>query len=305
MRPRHLISTDDLSNEDVQYILQQAAQLLPMARKEVVTDMLGGAIMASLFFEPSTRTRFSFTSAMMRLGGQVISDSSMATTSSVTKGETYQDTARMVSTFADAIVVRHPELKAIEELAEGSSVPVINAGAGADTHPTQALLDLFTIIWEKESIDGLTIGLVGDLKYSRVLHSQIRLFSRYSNLKFLLVAPSKKLALPKEYEELITERGHAFKVVDSLEEALPEMDVVSMTRFQKERFGKEKVAKNFCLDAKMMKHVKEDAIVIAPLPRCDEMPPEIDDDPRCKYFDQVQYGVAVRMGILKWALGVE
>ena len=264
-------------------------------------DVLHGKIMATLFFEPSTRTRFSFESAMLRLGGRVISNADMANTSSLKKQETLEDTGRTVSQMADVIVMRHPDAGSVAKLASFCDVPVINGGDGPSDHPTQGLLDLYTIWKEKGSLDGLTVGMVGDLKFGRVVHSQCKLLKEF-DVKFIFVSP-KGLEVPAEIAEELADAGCEIELSENLEEIIEKMDVISMTRVQEERFEDksdyEKYAGAYVLDESLMKKAKNDAIVIHPLPRVDEISPEVDEDPRAKYFEQPKNGVAVRMALLK------
>jgi len=262
-------------------------------------SVLNGKIMAALFFEPSTRTRFSFEAAMLRLGGSVISNADMLKTSSATKKETLYDTGKVISQMADVIVMRHPEAGSVAELAKGSSVPVINAGDGANEHPTQALMDLFTIWMEKGTLDGLKIGLVGDLKYGRVPHSQFDLLKHFDS-EIVLISP-ESLKMPEGILE-----GRDCVEVDNLSEVIGDLDVIAMSRVQKERFDDEseyeRVAGSYVLNGALMEMAKSDAIVIHPLPRVDEIALEVDSDPRAKYFDQVAYGVSLRKALLKSVL---
>lgn len=263
-------------------------------------DMMKGKILATLFFEPSTRTRFSFEAAMLRLGGKVISNADMMETSSFKKMEDLYDTGKVVSQIADVIVVRHPEAGSVEELAKGSDVPVINAGDGPAQHPSQALLDVYTIWKEKGTLDGLCVGMVGDLKYGRVPHSQCDLLKHF-DVKFVFVSP-EGLKMPDEILMELREAGRNITVTEKLADVIGEMDVISMTRIQKERFEDEKEYKKYAgfyiLNDKLMKNAKKDAIVIHPLPRVDEISKEVDSDPRAKYFEQVKNGVAIRMAML-------
>ncbi|OGJ44095.1 aspartate carbamoyltransferase [Candidatus Peregrinibacteria bacterium RIFOXYB2_FULL_33_20] len=266
-----------------------------------------GKILATVFWEPSTRTRFSFETAMLKLGGKVISNYSMETSSSITKGETLYDTAKTISSFADIIAMRHPKEGAVAEFAKGSSVPVINAGDGSGDHPTQALLDIYTI-WKwrnysdfKSAFGELTIGMVGDLKNSRVVHSQIELL-KFFGCKFILVAPNA-LKLPQKYKDLMKENHCEFSETENLEKVIGDFDVLSDTRIQQERFESEEEFKKYRtfyqIDKKMMTKAKQEMIVIAPLPRFGELLEEVDSDPRAKYFEQVRNGVIVRMALIK------
>lgn len=295
---QHILSTNQFDKDSMSALFAEAREM------EKVLDaggseLLSGKIMATIFFEPSTRTRFSFETAMLRLGGKVVSNPDMMKNSSVTKMETLQDTARAISKIVDVIVARHPEPGSVRMLAEGSEVPVLNGGDGSAEHPSQGLLDLYTMWKEFGALDGLTIGMVGDLKNSRVLHSQCDLLKHY-DVKFILVSP-RELALPAEMKE-----GLDLVESEDLAAVVGQMDVLSQNRLQKERFDKpedcEKFRGLFRVDAELMKNAKEKMIILNPLPRVDELATELDADPRARYFDQVRNGVALRMALLKWVL---
>lgn len=269
-------------------------------------NLAEGKILATLFYEPSTRTRFSFETAMLRLGGMVISNADMGATSSAKKGETLYDTGKMVSTFADIIAMRHPQTGSVAELAKGSSVPVVNAGDGAGDHPTQGLLDIFTIRKSLGRLNELTIAMVGDLKNSRVVHSQCEYLMHFENVKFLLVSP-EGLKLPAEMVQRLRSK---FEVVETekLEEVMAICDVLSHTRIQEERFSTQeeylKYKGVYVLTPELMTKAKPTMVVIHPLPRVDEIDLAVDSDPRAKYFVQPTYGVAVRMAIVAKLLGL-
>lgn len=292
LKGQHILSTKQFDRETLIALFEEA-------KKMEQNDFLRGKVMATLFFEPSTRTRFSFETAMNKMGGDVITNADMMKTSSTTKLETLQDTGKVVSQMADVIVMRHPESGSVAELAEGSDVPVINAGDGASEHPTQALLDLYTIWKEKGTLDGLTIGMVGDLKFGRVPHSDCDLLKHF-DVNFVFVSPDA-LKMPGELTE-----GLEYEEGEDLEALIGKMDVIAMTRIQKERFDSEeeyeKYAGSYVLDKELMSRAKDDAIVLHPLPRVDEISVEVDGDPRAKYFDQVKNGVYVRMALLKKVL---
>jgi len=293
-RFRHLISIDDLSKDDIIYILDKAEEFEDVARGKRKCNILEGKILANLFFEPSTRTRMSFEVAMKRLGGDVINMTAQEA-SSIAKGETLADTIKVVSKYVDAIVIRHPLEGSARFAAEYSDVPVINGGDGAGQHPTQTLLDLYTI--RKEcNLENLKIALMGDLKYSRTVHSLIKALTLF-NAKIYLISP-ESLRLPDEFLEEL--KGN-FEVV-KLEEVIDEIDVLYVTRIQKERFLDEeeykKVAGSYKITVDILKNAKEDLIIMHPLPRVDEIDPEVDKTKHCKYFEQAFYGVPVRMAIL-------
>lgn len=300
---QHILSTKQFDKQALLEILAEAKEM-----EKVIalggSDILSKKIMATIFFEPSTRTRFSFETAMHRLGGRVISNADMMGTSSVKKRETLKDTGKMVSQFADVVVMRHPQAGAVAELASFSDVPVMNAGDGPADHPTQGLLDLYTIWKNKGGFDGLTIGMVGDLKYGRVVHSEADLL-KYFGVKMIFVTP-KGLEMPRDIVEDLRAAGCDVTEVEDLEAVIGELDVISMTRIQEERFESVEEYKKYegayVLDREMLAKAKSDAIVLHPLPRVDEISTDIDDDPRSKYFEQVRNGVAIRMALLKKVL---
>jgi aspartate carbamoyltransferase catalytic subunit len=290
---QHILSTKQFDKDGLLALFEEAK------RMESEGGDLNGKLMATLFYEPSTRTRFSFEAAMNRLGGKVMSNADMITTSAHTKRETLEDTGKVVSKIVDVIVMRHPEKGSVAKLAEKSEVPVINAGDGASEHPTQGLLDLYTVWKEKGTLDGLVWGMVGDLKNSRVFHSQADLM-RHFDVKFVLVSP-EGLEMPTDYI------NGEFRESNDLASVIGDMDVVSTNRIQEERFATTEEAEKYrgalVLDEVMMRGAKEDAVVLNPLPRVDEITVGVDDDPRAKYFDQVENGVYVRMALLKKVLG--
>ncbi len=292
---RHLISIDDLDRDDIIYILNKAETFEDVAKGKRKLQILEGKILANLFFEPSTRTRVSFEVAMKRLGGDVINITAQEATS-IAKGETLADTIKVVSKYADAIVIRHPLEGAARFAAENSEVPVINAGDGAGQHPTQTLLDLYTIRKECGKLDGISIALVGDLRYSRTIHSLIRALTLFE-IEIHLVSP-ELLSLPKEFLEGI--RGNVKK--SNLEQIINEIDVLYVTRIQKERFLDEeeyrKVAGSYRITTDLLKRAKDNLIIMHPLPRVDEVEVTVDFTKHAKYFQQAFYGVPVRMAIL-------
>jgi aspartate carbamoyltransferase catalytic subunit len=298
---RDVISIRDFSREEIDYILKVAGEIEHLAKTG--SDILKGRIMATLFFEPSTRTRLSFEAAMYKLGGSVIGFSEPEI-SSIRKGENLADTIRVVENYADVIVLRHPFEGAARFAAEYASVPVINAGSGAEEHPTQALLDLYTILKEKGRIDGLTIALMGDLRYGRTVHSLAYALSLY-NVKLLLVSP-ELLRIRREVLEDIKNRVNVYEHTN-IEDVLPEVDVLYVTRIQKERFPDlaeyAKVKGSYKLDLKVLRKAKSDLIILHPLPRVDEISVEVDSTPFAKYFQQVKNGLVTRMALLALILG--
>ncbi len=298
---RSIISIKDFTQEDMEYIFSIADSMESIAKKG--SEMLKGKIMAALFFEPSTRTRLSFESAMKRLGGEVIGFSEAKGTS-VEKGENLADTIRVVENYADLIVIRHPLEGAARLASEFSKVPIINAGSGAEEHPTQAMLDLYTIKKEKGYLDGLNIALVGDLRYGRTTHSLAYALALY-NVNLFLVSP-ELLKMRREVVEDI-EKKIFVKELNDLNEILPILDVIYITRIQEERFADPaeyaKVKNSYRLTAKDLEKAKKDVIVMHPLPRIDEVSFDVDKLPCAKYFKQVWYGLLLRMALLSTILG--
>jgi aspartate carbamoyltransferase catalytic subunit len=301
---RDVVSIRDLSKEEILFILDHAAKAMPVAKGERRSQALEGRLLATLFFEPSTRTRLSFETAMHRLGGSVIGFSDASGTS-VAKGETLADTIRMAESYADAIVLRHPHEGAAKLAADFSSKPVINAGDGAGQHPTQTLLDLFTIRMEKGEIADNNIVLVGDLKYGRTVHSLSYALSLFG-ANITLVAPPS-LQMPHEIVSHLKEMGGRFNQAENLESVIPGADVLYVTRIQKERFPDpeeyRKVEGAFRIDNTLLANAKRSLIVMHPLPRVNEIAPEVDASPHCRYFKQAFYGVPVRMALLSLILG--
>ena len=296
---KHLIDPTDLSKAETDEIVALAEDIIE--NRERYRDLCAHRKLATLFYEPSTRTRLSFTAAMMELGGNVLGFSD-ARSSSVSKGETVQDTVRVVGCFADVIAMRHYIEGAPQAAAEVSPVPIINAGDGSHSHPTQTLTDLLTIKRELGHIDGITIGFCGDLKFGRTVHSLIKALARYEGIKVVLIAPDE-LRLPDYIKQDVCERmGISYREVHTIEEVMPELDVLYMTRVQKERFLDEeefdRVKDSFVLDAARMTLAKPDMAVLHPLPRVNEILPEVDADPRAAYFRQVENGKFVRMALI-------
>lgn len=302
---RHLISPMDLTVDETDALLALADRIVDDPK--AFAHKCDGKKLATLFFEPSTRTRLSFEAAMLELGGGVLGFSS-ADSSSASKGESVADTARTVSCYADIIAMRHPKEGAATVAAAKSTVPVINAGDGGHHHPTQTLTDLLTIHRLKGGLDHLTLGLCGDLKFGRTVHSLIKAMCRYQGVRFLLVSPPE-LRVPHYIRDDLRAGGFDFQEVESLEDAIGEMDVLYMTRVQRERFFNEedyiRLRDSYILDAAKMKLAREDMIVLHPLPRVNEIAVEVDDDPRAKYFDQVLFGKYVRMALIMTLLEVE
>ena len=299
---RDIISIKDFNREEIDYILKVASKMEPIAKTG--SEMLKGKILATLFFEPSTRTRLSFESAMHRLGGATIGFAE-AEIASVKKGENLADTVRTVENYADVIALRHPLEGAARLAAEFAEVPIINAGSGAEEHPTQALLDLYTIMKEKNRIDGLSIALMGDLRYGRTVHSLAYALSMY-DVKLYLISPDI-LRMRKEVLKTLKEKKVEAVEKSRIEDVIGELDVLYVTRIQKERFPDPaeyaKVRGSYRIDLETLKDAKEDLVILHPLPRVDEIAPEVDSTPHARYFRQVWNGMIVRMALLALILG--
>ena len=302
---KHLLSPLDLSVSELTDLLDLARDISKDPKK--YSHVCDGKKLATLFYEPSTRTRLSFESAMLNLGGSVLGFSS-ANSSSASKGESVSDTIRVISCYADICAMRHPKEGAPMVAASKSSIPVINAGDGGHQHPTQTLTDLMTIRELRGSLDNFTIGLCGDLKFGRTVHSLINSLVRYSNVRFVLISP-KELRIPDYIRDDVLSANNAeFIEVESLEEAIPQLDILYMTRVQRERFFSEdeylRMKDFYVLDTAKMALAKDNMYVLHPLPRVDEISLDVDDDPRAAYFKQVQYGVYVRMALIMTLLGL-
>jgi len=303
---KDIISVKQFKREDLEYIFGVAHEMRGMVERVGTFDLLKGKILANLFYEPSTRTSSSFTAAMERLGGSVIPINEVKY-SSVSKGESLPDTVRTLECYADVIVLRHPETGSAAIAAKAARKPVINAGDGVGEHPTQALLDTFTIFEELRAgnVDSMTVTMLGDLKYGRTVHSLARLLSLF-NVKINYVSPDI-LRMPREVMDEVGARGIPQAEFSSLTEVLPETDVLYVTRVQKERFEDpaeyEKVKGAYVIDPEIMKAAKQEMIVMHPLPRVGEISVDFDDDPRAAYFRQMEYGLYVRMALLAMVLG--
>ena len=303
---RHVMSPLDFSVEEVDRILDLAADI--KANPEKYAHACEGKKLATLFYEPSTRTRLSFEAAMMNLGGNVLGFSS-ADSSSASKGESVSDTIRVISCYADICAMRHPKEGAPLVASMHSSIPVINAGDGGHQHPSQTLTDLLTIRSLKGRLDHFTIGLCGDLKFGRTVHSLVRALARYEGVNFIFISP-EELKMPSYIKEEVLEANNIpYREVERLEDVMPDLDVLYMTRVQKERFFNEedyvRLKDFYILNNQKMELAKEDMIVMHPLPRVNEIAVEVDKDPRAAYFRQVQYGVYVRMALILTLLEVK
>jgi aspartate carbamoyltransferase catalytic subunit len=301
----HTVSVRDFCREDIEHILDLADGMVPIARGEKSSDLMKGKIMATLFFEPSTRTRLSFECAMLRLGGEVLGFADPSA-SSAKKGETLADTIRMASAYSDLIVLRHPQEGAARLASKFSDVPVINGGDGAGQHPTQTLLDLLTIRRETGKIDGRKVALVGDLKYGRTVHSLTYALAMF-DVELTFVAPPS-LQMPSEVVELAEQMGAKTSKADTVEEIVGDADVIYVTRIQRERFPDpaeyQKVAGIYEITPELLEHAKKTAIVMHPLPRVKEISPEVDSTRYAAYFKQAFYGVPTRMALIGLVTGV-
>ena len=303
---KHLIDIKDLSVEEIDDLIKVAKDII--ANKEKYSHKCDGKILATLFFEPSTRTRLSHESAMLSLGGKVLGFSEAAS-SSAAKGETVSDTIRMVGCYSDIIVMRHPKEGAPYVASLKSTVPIINAGDGGHNHPTQTLTDLLTINCEKGRLDNLTIGLCGDLKFGRTVHSLITAMSRYKNIKFVLISPDE-LNLPEYIKKDVLEKNNIEYIeTKNIEEYMDKLDILYMTRVQKERFFNEadyiRLKDYYILNKEKLEKAKKDLCIMHPLPRVNEISTDVDDDPRACYFKQAQYGKYIRMALILKLLEVK
>ena len=303
---RHLMTPLDFSVEELDKLLDLGNDI--EKNPEKYAHACAGKKLATLFYEPSTRTRLSFEAAMMNLGGNVLGFSSAAS-SSAAKGESVSDTIRMISCYADICAMRHPKEGAPMVATRVSSIPVINAGDGGHQHPTQTLTDLLTIRSLKGRLDNLVIGLCGDLKFGRTVHSLIKALARYEGISFVLISP-EELKIPGYIrEDVLDAQNIPYKEVEHIEDVMPELDILYMTRVQRERFFNEedyiRLKDFYVLDKKKMTLAKEDMLVLHPHPRVNEISVEVDNDPRAAYFRQVQYGVYVRMALILTLLGIE
>ena len=300
----NLIDLNDMSSDWWLNVVKLGADICDNPAK--YAKACEGKIMATLFYEPSTRTQMSFQTAMLRLGGTIIGFDNPAT-SSVAKGENLKDTTKIVSSYADIMVMRHPSEGAAKAAALTADCPIINAGDGSHLHPSQTLLDILTLYKEKGRLEDLTIGLCGDLKFGRTVHSLINALVRYEGIKFIFISP-EELKIPDYVTDMLREKGIPFQEVIRLEDVMPELDLLYMTRVQKERFFNEedyvRLKDFYVLTPEKMELAKPDMLVLHPLPRVNEISVEIDDDPRAAYFKQAQFGVYVRMALILTLLGL-
>ena len=292
---KNVISCDQFTKEDLKEIVDLADVV--RANPEKYMNALNGKVVTTLFFEPSTRTRLSFETAVVRLGGRLVSTENGKTNSSSTKGETLEDTIRVVTGYTDAIVMRHSFNDAAERAAKIATVPVINAGSGKGEHPTQSLLDAYTIRREKGRLDNLKIAILGDLINGRTIHSLIKLFGRYENIEFYALS-KENLALPEKYVKIIEETGNKYFKCNSFEDIPKDVDVMYHTRIQAERCDEDLGKEEFIINKKVLNQFSEDTIVLHPLPRVDEIATDIDNDKRAMFFKQAHNGMWVRMALL-------
>jgi len=302
---KSVITIDSVSPEDARKVFAQADAMKRMRETEGATNVLLGKVMAALFYEPSSRTLTSFITSMQRLGGGFVPLNNMAVTS-VAKGETIHDTARVFSSYADIIVMRHPEKGAVGEFAKFASVPVVNAGDGSGEHPTQALLDSYTIGKHFKSFEGITVGMVGDLLYGRTVHSLSKMLAKLGVKKFVFISPSE-LRMPKDVCEAVQKSGADMRETENLTEVISSLDVIYMTRVQKERFSDhekyERLKLAYILTPALMDKAKKTSIVMHPLPRVGEITPDVDTDKRAIYFtEEMRNGMYVRMALIKMIL---
>ena len=302
---RHLIDPLDLSVEEIDALLALAGDIA--ANRTRYASVCAGKKLATLFYEPSTRTRLSFEAAMLNLGGSVLGFAT-ADSSSATKGESIADTIRVISCYADVCAMRHPKEGAPLRAARYSGIPVINAGDGGHQHPTQTLTDLMTILRRKGRLSNLTIGLCGDLKFGRTVHSLIKSLARYEGIRFVLISPEELRVPDYVVNEVLRPQNIPYEEVTSLEESMPKLDILYMTRVQRERFFNEedyiRLKDTYILTPAKMALAKPDMAVLHPLPRVNEIALEVDDDPRAAYFEQAQNGVYVRMALIMTLLGL-
>ncbi len=304
---KDILRADQFTPDELGLILETAAGFEAELRAGERLGNMAGKVLATLFYEPSTRTRLSFETAMLRLGGQVVSVADAKTSSSAAKGETLFDTGKMIEGYADLAVIRHPQVGSAQELAEGAAIPIINGGDGAGQHPTQALLDLYTLIKEKGRVDGLTVALAGDLKNGRTVHSLATLLANFG-VKFYLVSPAA-LSMPPDIVAQLARRKVEMVETVNLSEALADSDVLYMTRIQKERFSNpaeyERLKNSYVLDSALLSEAKPGLTVMHPLPRVDEIAREVDGYAGAAYFRQAANGVPVRMALLALVTGQE
>jgi aspartate carbamoyltransferase catalytic subunit len=297
---KHVLSVQQFTDKALLGELFESAARFQAMKPAEYPEVLKHKTLATIFYEPSTRTRLSFETAIQNLGGNVITTENAGEFSSAMKGESIEDTIKVINAYADGIILRHPEAGSAERAAKVSKAPIINAGDGASEHPTQALLDVYSIQKARGKIDGLKIALVGDLLYGRTVHSLIPLLALY-DVEFYLIAP-KNLQMPKEYLDQLDKQSVPYTLLESWQDVISSIDIIYMTRIQKERFASatdyQALKDSFILGVADVKQMKQDAIILHPLPRVNEIAPEVDGDPRAQYFEQVKNGLFLRMALL-------
>ncbi len=296
---RHVLSAGQYSRKDLEEIFDLAHNI--KENPKAYSKAIEGNVVATMFYEPSTRTRLSFETAVLRLGGQVISTENASANSSVKKGETLKDTVRVLQNYADAIVIRHSDVNSAIDAASVATVPILNAGSGKGEHPTQALLDMYTIRDKKGNIDGAKVAILGDLVYGRTIHSLIKLLALYDNIKIYGLS-KKDFMLPQEYVDFLKEKNIPYTICNSFNEIPSNVDVLYHTRIQQERFEGDFGKEEFIINKETLSKFSENTIVLHPLPRTGEISEDIDDDPRALYFEQARNGLYIRMALLLQAL---
>lgn len=298
---KHVLSAEQYSKESLDEVFNLAGKI--KANPERYSKAIEGKVVATMFYEPSTRTRLSFETAVVRLGGQVISTENASANSSVKKGETLKDTVRVLQKYADAIVIRHSDVNSATDAASVATVPILNAGSGKGEHPTQALLDMYTIREKRGNIDGVKVAILGDLVYGRTIHSLIKLLSLYNNVEIYGLS-KKDFMLPQEYVDFLKDRNIDYKVCNSFDDIPKDVDVLYHTRIQQERFEGDFGKEEYIINKEVLSKFSNNTIVLHPLPRTNEISEDIDDDPRALYFEQAGNGLYVRMALLLQALNM-
>ena len=292
---RHVLSAGQYTRESLEDVFNLASKI--KQNPEKYSKAIEGKIVATMFYEPSTRTRLSFETAVLRLGGQVISTENASSNSSVKKGETLKDTVRVLQKYADAIVIRHSDINSATDAASVANVPILNAGSGKGEHPTQALLDLYTIREKRGKIDGVKVAILGDLVYGRTIHSLIKLLALYDNVEIYGLS-KKDFMLPQEYIDFLNEKNINYTICNSFDDIPKDIDVMYHTRIQQERFEGDFGKEEYIINKEVLSNFSENTIVLHPLPRTGEISEDIDDDPRALYFEQAGNGLHIRMGLL-------
>lgn len=299
---KHVLSAGQYTRESLEQLFDLASKI--KANPERYSKAIEGKIVATMFYEPSTRTRLSFETAVLRLGGQVISTENASANSSVKKGETLKDTVRVLQNYADAIVIRHSDVNSATDAASVATVPILNAGSGKGEHPTQALLDMYTIREKRGKIDGAKVAILGDLVYGRTIHSLIKLLALYDNIEIYGLS-KKDFMLPQEYVDFLKEKNIKYTICNSFDDIPKDVDIMYHTRIQQERFEGDFGKEEYIINKEVLSKFSKDTMVLHPLPRTGEIAEDIDDDPRALYFEQAGNGLYIRMGLLLQALNKE